>query len=365
MLRRFHPISLVFVTALYAFVGGSLKVQAQELATGAEVSTQIVEARIAEVRSAANLDDETRTELIENYRRVMSQLEATRSNSTAADVFEQAGKSAPDETQKLREALEQAQVDSPSVELDLDDDAAARTIEQRLQLERANQAAVAAKIGNLDQQLAAQANRPAIVRQRLVEASQLTEKLATDLQISPPPDELALLTEARRWSLSTQAAATNAEIRMLDQELLTQGVRFDLVRAQRDSSARSLGRIEPRLTMLEELLAGQRRSETEQVIAESDAAVLGEVADHPLIQQLVEANRALGDELQELNSNLERVAAEGSLAANTLRDIQDSFQIARQRLEVAGLSQVLGQVLHDQRGDLPDVRQYRTRARQR
>ena len=209
--------------------------QAQELATGAEVSTQIVEARIAEVRNAANLDDETRTELIENYRRVMSQLEATRSNSTAADVFEQAGKSAPDETQKLREALEQAQVDSPSVELDLDDDAAARTIEQRLQLERANQAAVAAKIGNLDQQLAAQANRPAIVRQRLVEASQLTEKLATDLQISPPPDELALLTEARRWSLSTQAAATNAEIRMLDQELLTQGVSFDIVRAQRAS----------------------------------------------------------------------------------------------------------------------------------
>jgi len=72
----------------------------------------------------------------------------------------------------------------------------------------------------------------------------------------------------------------------------------------------------------------------------------------------------LGDELQNLNRGLERTSAASSFAASKLREIQDSFQIARQRLEIAGLSPALGQVLHDQRRDLPDVRGYRTRSRQ-
>ena len=365
MHRRFRHVSLPIVLALAALAGWPFSAITQVIAVGAQVSRQVIESRIAEVQATVDLEEETRTALTELHRRALGFLEEASSNSAAADAFAQARKSAPEETQRIRDELERAQADSPTVELDLAEGASAREIEQRLQLERANQAAVAANLGNFDQRLAVQANRPAIVRQRLVAASQLTDELAASLRLSSPPDELALLTEARRWSLSTQGAATTAEIRMLDQELLSQGMRIDLLRAQRDSAARSLGRIEIRVTMLEELLTGQRRSETEQVIAESDSAALGEVADHPLVRQLVEGNRALGEELQALNDKLEEVSADSNSAANKLREIEDSFQIARQRLDVAGLSPALGQVLHDQRRDLPDVREYRTRARQR
>jgi potassium efflux system protein len=365
MQLRYRHVSAPMLLALAAFAGLHLEAMAQDLAIGAEVSRQAIETSIENVQDAVDLDEAARAGLIERYRRTLGFIEAARSYSVAADAFAQAGQSAPGETRRIREKLERAQTDSGPVKLDLTNNASAREIEQRLQLERANQAAVAAKLANIDQQLAAQANRPAAVRQRLVDASRLNDKLSADLQLVPPSDEPALVSEARRWSLTTQAAATTAEIRMLDQELLSQGVRVDLLRAQRDEAVRSLGRIETRVTMLEELLAGQRRSETEQVIAESDAAALGEVADYPLVRQLADANRALGDELQALNGKQEKISAASNLAANRLREIQDSFQIARQRLEVAGLSQALGQVLHDQRRDLPDVRQYRTRARAR
>jgi potassium efflux system protein len=365
MHSRFRHISAPIVLALAGFIGLSCQALAQQTAAGTEISRQVIESRIDEVQAKADLDEETRAALIGLYRKTLGFMEVARSNSTAADAFDQARKSAPAETQRIRDELERAQRESPTVRLDLADDASAQEIEQRLQMERANQAAVAARLGDLDQQLAAQANRPGIVRKRLVEASQLTAKLAADLRLLPPPDEAALLTEARRWSVSAQAATTTAEIRMLDQELLSQGMRVELLRAQRDSAARSLARMETRVAMLEQLFTGKRRSETEQVIAESDAAALGEVADDPLVRQLVEANRALGDELQILTGKLERISADGNAAADKLREIQDSFQIARQRLEIAGLSPALGQVLHDQRRDLPDVRQYRTRARQR
>jgi potassium efflux system protein len=342
----------------------TLQSAAQELTSNTEVSPQVIETRIKEIQAATDLDEETRTGLIENYRKALGFIETARDSSAKADAFARARESASEEAQAIREKLAQA-ADSGDVMLDLADDASAREIEQSLQKERANQVAVSANFAGLEQQLAAEANRPRIVRQRLLDASRLTERLAGELKLPPPPDQSTLLTEARRWVLSTQAAAANAEIRMLDQELISQSMRIELLQAQRDRAARSLGRIEARVVLLEKLLAGQRRSETAQVIADSDLASFGAVANHPLLRELAQRNLELSRQLQQLTSDLEQVEAATRNAVNKFKDIQQSYQTARQRLEIAGLSQALGQVLHEQRRDLPDLRQSRRHARQR
>ena len=343
----------------------SFQAPAQEPASAAGVSRRVIESRIAEVQAAADLNETERGELIELYRRALGYIETERSNAANEAAFVQARESAPEETRVTRERLEQAEANPVEVTPDVAEDASAQQIEQRLQQERANQAAVGAQLGKLEQQIAAEANRPGIVRQRLIEASQLTEELAGSLRLPPPPDETALLTEARRWVLAAQNAAVNAEIRMLDQELLSQLARVELSRVQRDARVRSLRRIDTRVTMLEELLSSQRRSEAEQITAETDLTAFGVAADHPLIVDLAEQNRELGANLKSLTEKLEQAEAAANSAANKLQAIQKSYQTARQRLEIAGLSQALGQVLHEQRRDLPDLGQYRRRARQR
>ncbi len=343
----------------------SIQSAAQDLASNIEVSPQVIEARIQEVQAATDLDEQTRTGLIEKYRRALGFIETARSDTAKADAFAQARETAPDESQDIHNQLAQARADPVALMLDFPDDTSAREIDQHLQKERANQAAVSAKLAGLEQQLTAEANRPQILRQRLQETSLLVEKLAGDLKHSPPPDQLPRITEARRWVLSAQASAANAEIRMLDQELLSRSMRIELLQAQRDMTARTLGRIEERVLLLEELLLDQRRSETEQIIADTDAATFGKDVNHPVIRELMEGNIELGRQLQELTSALEQVEAATRNAANKLREIQQSYQTARQRLEIAGLSPALGQVLHEQRRDLPDLRQYRRHARQR
>jgi len=343
----------------------TLQSAAQELTSNTEVSPQVIETRIKEIQAVTDLDEVTRTGLIENYRKALGFIETARASSAKADAFARARESAPEEAQAIRDKLAEMAADSGEVMLDLADDVSAREVEQSLQKERANQAAVSANLAGLEQQLAAEANRPQIVRQRLLDASQLTERLAGELKLPPPPDQSTLLTEARRWVLSTQAAAANAEIRMLDQELISQSMRIELLQAQRDRTARSLGRIEARVLLLEKLLAGQRRSETEQVIADSDLASFGAVANHPLLRELAQRNLGLSRQLQQLTSDLEQVEAATRNAVNKFKDIQRRYQTARQRLEIAGLSQALGQVLHEQRRDLPNLPQSRRHARQR
>ena len=343
----------------------SFQGSAQELISNTEVSEKIVKTRIEEVQGKSDLDDDVRQQLLESYRKTLEYIETKRFNSAQADAFAQARESAPEEAFSIREQLDAAETQAEEVTLDLAADASAREVELRTQTERANQAAVSAKLAGLEQQLAAESNRPRIVRQILLEASEKAEQLANDLKLASPPGESPLFSEARRWAMSTQAAAANAEIRMLDQELLSQSARVDLMLVQRDMTARNLKRIEARVLLLVDALAERRRSETEQIIAESDTTVFGEVGDHPVIRDLAQRNLELSQQLQRLTDELEQAEAASRVAADNLKVIKQSFQTARQRLEIAGLSQTLGQVLHEQRRDLPNLRQYRRNTQER
>ena len=56
------------------------------------------------------------------------------------------------------------------------------------------------------------------------------DEVATQLKLPAPADEGPEKTEARRWELETRYEALSAEIKMLDQELLSQPARVDLLR---------------------------------------------------------------------------------------------------------------------------------------
>jgi potassium efflux system protein len=355
------------IPALMVMAGlgiASLELAAQQPDPNALVSEKIIEARIQEV-AAAELDEDIRRQLNENYRKALGYIETERVNSAKAEAFAQARETAPGEANAVREKLEEMRANQTDVTLNLPSDASARQIEQQLQTEKANEAAVSAKRSTLEQQLAVESNRPKDVRQALLNASETADKLAAELKLPAPPGELPRLTESRRWVMSIQAAAANAEIRMLDQELLSQSARVDLLQAQRDMIERNLGRIEARIVLLEQALVDQRRSETERIIAESDTSIFGDVGKHPLIRDRAQQNLKLSEQLQMLTTRLEQVEAATRIAVTNLKRIEQSFQTARQRLEIAGLSQSLGLVLHEQRRDLPDLRQYRRHARDR
>jgi len=338
---------------------------AQDAPADTGVSTKLIEARLAEVEANQALEADTRKSLVGLYRKALGFAEAVRSESAAANAFAQAREGAADEALQLRQQVAEAEAASKDVVLDLPQDASARDVERRLNQERASRAAATTKLSGIEQKLTVEANRPGVVRQNLVKAKELSEKLSGDLKAQPPADEAPLFTEAGRWVLTTRIAALAAEIRRLDQELLSRPMRLDLLRAEQTAISRSLKRMNLRLTQLDDLLAERRRRETEQVIAEADDAAVGEGTHHPVLDRLVAQNRKLGEELTALNDDLVETEAEGARAIEERTRIQTQFQNAKRRVAVAGLSQALGQILHEQRRDLPDLRRYQRRQRER
>jgi potassium efflux system protein len=329
------------------------------------VTPETLNAKIKEVEATADLDDATRARLTEWYRKTLSHLETARANKTATEAFLRARETAPGEAKTLRDDIEQVAETEPADELQVSDKNPLPEIEQRLLKEKANQAAVAAKLKELDEQLAYEADRPNAVREALSEANQRKEALASELKVPAPQDEAALLTEARGWLLQSEDLVLTTRLQKLDQELLSQPMRIELLKAQREKAALSLDRIDVRIQLLEEMLGGKRLAEAEQAQAEAEQAKREAMGKHTLVQALAAENAALGEELRTVAAELEKINAENDAAEKASKQVEEDFRKARQKLELAGLSQALGRLLLEQRRALPSPRVYHKQAEAR
>jgi len=158
------------------------------------VTQEILEAKIAEVEAATGIEEQAKGKLVELYRKALSSLQAASSNAQAAGDFRRAAETAPAEVQAIRDKMEEAAALPPEDALDVDPSPPLRQIEQLLQKEKADLAAVDARRADFEQRLEEEAGRPALIRQRLTEAKLQQKEVATQLKLPPPAHEAMAFT---------------------------------------------------------------------------------------------------------------------------------------------------------------------------
>ena len=358
----------VLIFILLSTAWGSLSAADPALpisSTSATVTPDKVKAKLKEVEASTDLGDSTQKELTELLLRTLSNLEKQQSYTNKAAAFKKARETAPTETKEIKDKLERATKESPTVTLNVSKKTPIAQVDQSLLKEKANQAAVEAKLAELQTQLTTETDRPTAIRQRIIEIRQIQDQIENDLKQLADTSEQPALIQAKRWDLEALKWALSAEIRMLDQELISQPMRIDLLEAQRDSTERTMQRMNQRVSMLEQLVSQLRRTEAEKAKeqAEDDKAEMA--GKHPLVVKLAEENAQITNRLSEVSAKLEKSAL-GDQSTNTeAKRIEEELVRARKKLEIAGLSQVLGRVLMEQRRQLPNVRNIRKEARAR
>ncbi len=331
----------------------------------ATVTPETLNAKINEVEATAGLDETTKVRLTELYRKALSFLEAVRSNEKATEAFRQARETAPAKTEALRNQLEQIPDTPPSVIVNVTEQTRLTDIEQLLAAEKASLAAAESELADLEKLLSGEAERPTAARKQLTEAKQRQEQLAAELKLPTPEGELPAVIEASRWLLESENLALRTQIRMLDEELLSQPIRVALLEAQRDEHAKNVARIRTGTARLEEMGSERRLAEAEESMVRAAEAEREARGKHPLVQRLAADNAALSEEFTALAAKLDRVSGEDGLATKETKRIADDFRSAQQKLQISGLSQALGQVLQDQRRSLPNLRRFRKEAKER
>lgn len=357
---QFRALALLLL--LVPLQHGSAAEPVDAAKTGTLVKPATLEAKIKEAESAGDLDEASRTKLIGLYRRALSFQERAKASDANAAAYRAARKSAAAEAQAIRTKIEQRLKDPPPLGITVSDTTPLPEVDQETLKQKADMTAVEAKLNALEEQLTAEAGRPDVIRQQLTKNRQRNEDIAIALKLPVPAEEQTALTQAKRWSLQSEALALNAEIQELDQELLSQPMRLELLEAQRDQSANSLKRIRQRVQMLESMLSSRRVAEATQARSEAAEAQRDARGEHPLVVDLANRNAELGEQLTEMATRLEQVTAEDDLADREAKRIAESLRSTRQKVQLAGLSEALGKILLEQRKELPELSDFRKKA---
>lgn len=328
------------------------------------VTLEVVRSQLEGIEASTDFDEATRATLTELYRKTISHLETADSYQESAARFGETVETAPDEANAARESLERKKEQDvgavPSFAgMSLDE------LDQRLQKEKANLAAVEAKLAEFEAQLKKENDRPIAIRARLTEAKSRKAEAESDLATPAQPAALPQLTQAKKWLLESELEMLRTEILMLDQELLSQPARVELLKAERDLAEHAVESLRATVAELEHVANEARLVQAEEAKAEAQAARREAEGKHPLVQQLAERNASLSEALNALATELDGINEQEVQATQEAGRIEKSFNNAQQRIEIAGLSQVLGQVLLEERRSLPSTRAFYQQAKAR
>ena len=323
-------------------------------------NVEMLQRRLQEAEASDEFEAAVKSGLIDHYRKAISLAEQWRDYEAATAEFVQARESAPQKSALLRKQLEQLEIKAPQKLPDSLTRKSLPELEQQLLSEKADLTGLNAALVELEAMLESQSQRAQQARERLVEAKKRQLEISDALELPIPEDQPQRLIEARRWALEFEERAHAAEIEMLDQELLSQPARIELLGVRRDNATLELNRQSQYVELLESLVVSRRLSDAETAREEAEATERLAFGKHELVQDLAQQNTLLGEELEALADELERVTREENAVTGQARRVADNYRLARQKLEIAGLSQALGQVLLEQRRGLPDSRDFRT-----
>ena len=352
-------------------LAGLLPANAQELSLpeiGADgrVDAQQLQSVIRSLEAIESLDEPTQAAALAQLRDAESQLQNRLANEAKAAAYASAMRDAPQQTETLRIALERSQESNPA-----DDDfgitgsTSLAELEQLLANETGQLATTQSNLGSLETQLKASERRPVEARARLVELQRNTDRLKTTLEAPPPPGEAQILTDARTFAARLAIVAKQAEISQLEQDLLSLPVRRKLLEAERNMAVQAARQRELRVNFLRSRINEQRQSAAVLARQETVAAEMAAADKHPVLREFVMENVRLAEELPTVVANIELANQDLSRIENAASSLEQRLAQSRQRLDIGGMSPVIGELLIEERRSLPQLSEHRSAVRAR
>ena len=330
------------------------------------VSIEQIAAAIEAIQAREDLDEESRAPILEQLRDAQAQVQNRQALEQAAAGFAAVIDTAPVEIADLTADLNQPPPPDPTPEnLGVGEDTELRELERILTREDATLDSTEARLAQIEADIQTGEARPAEARARIDELRTAIGDLERSLTEMPAGDEQTDLARAQRLATELRLRARRAELDKLDRELESQAIRMELLRVQRDVSARAQAQQQQRVALLTAIVNEARQSSAEAAQTAALEVEQAYVDSHPAVREVAAGNAELTRELPTIAQDI-AAATEALDVTNTQSaDLERRLARAEQRLQIAGISQAIGQLLVEERRSLPRVSQYRSAVRDR
>lgn len=326
---------------------------------------RLIETRLKELASVSGTEAEAAKRIAELYRKALSNLEAVRTQEAKSNAFAKTLETAPADLQRLRGEILALQAKAEEKPPTLPPGLSVNELEQEQAKAQAEEATLGASLSEMEKTLETWSQSPASLRQSIQDARKALEALGAESTAPAPEGETPAMKEARLMVQDTRQQALRAELLRLERELLSQGAREDLLRAERDKALLEQKAVQTRGRLLEAELNQRRLAEAARVQQEAEVATREAADRHPLVGELAAFNADLTAKIGVATGAVSALNAELTQTRDQAKRLEEEFRSTRQRMEISGLTEVMGQVLMDSRQQLPAEEELLRSARDR
>jgi len=330
---------------------------AQDTITG--VTVEQLDASVANVTTNLAPDDPKRANLLRLYGDTRAALVAARQFKESRESFAQARAGAADRASAIEAGLSEREVASDPV--GAASDASLADIEQTMQVRKAELDARRSRLAEINDAMTAMPNRAAQIRARLTELGSTLPKMQSKLALMPRTVEPGSAAEASLWLAEAQIASATAEKASLDEELLSQPMRLQLLAAQQDLNSQDIRNLERNLQSLDRRAALLREGQASEAQSAAKEVAVGAQGKHKLVQQLADENAALSASFSTRSSDIDEARRQDLEVEEQADRLESELKGIERKLSVLGLTTKVGQILREQEAQLPSKQEFKKR----
>lgn len=345
---------------LLLFLSVNLAQAANQKQTVKNITLKEVRQRIQSIKDKPNVSDELKARILTAYYESEDNLEELATQESQIDLLKHSNKDFQEDAKKIDAQIERIEnnlknrksEDLSSLNLD--------ELEQRQILEKT-------RLSDLDTEITQNQNksnelvqRPQKIREEIanINAKQLTTQQDLDY-LSRKKGEHPQVIESEKIQLTTRLRLLDVSQKVLELESISnpmhievQSDRMHWLNLQREQQLLNIANLENHL-----LTKRQQEAEKQQAAmlqAEKEAE-----GKHPLIREGTADNMRYSRQLQDVNKAIERYTAKKNVIDKRFKQLEFDFHSAEKRIDLAGLSPALGNLLREQRRNLPQPKQYK------
>lgn len=315
-----------------------------------------VEAMRAKTAERVDLDEGTKTAILDRLNQALESLGAAESWTKKAAEFETDKREAPTRLERIRQQLSE----SPAQPARPPPDASLVQLEQLQSLAEAELKAAKEEAAALDLERRRRADRRTEILNATIAAKKKLDQTDVEIAATQPADEAPELAAGAKMSRFARKQALQMELAALESELASYDARGDLLTARRDLAARRMSQAEAALQAWQALVTERRRAETEAAAVAAQQARRNAARKHSVVASIAEENAQWAERRSDdrIADRIERSNRDSEEVTRLLDRLASDYDSVTAKVGAAGLTNAMGLLLRRHRDACPDSRRH-------
>jgi len=319
--------------------------------TAPAVSTAQLDAAVARATAITPEDDAKRAALLKFYADTRTALAQFDQFKLQIEEYSAARVQAVKEAGDLEAKLAKAHVGAEK-EYHVSSSLALSELEQMIQIDKSELDARRVQLADTRAAIDAMPQRPAEVRNRVTELTALASRLQAQIGAKGKTTVSGSTEEADLWLASAQLANVNAEKAALEEELLSQPMRLELLKVQLDQATFDIVQLEKRLQATTQRAGELREDEATTLQLAADQALTGAEGKPDVVLQLAQRNVELSKSFSARTENIEQASEQDADFRRLTEQLETDLSSIEQKLQLLGMSSVVGEILRERQAQL-------------